>query len=52
MQKLILFYSFYASGRFAFEISFTNFLLFALPIGVVMLIICWLWLQLLYNRRE
>ncbi|CAF4352476.1 unnamed protein product [Rotaria socialis] len=43
---------FYSEGPHAFEISFTNFLLFALPIGVMMLIICWLWLQLLYNRRE
>ncbi|CAF1027076.1 unnamed protein product [Rotaria sp. Silwood1] len=42
----------YSKGSHAFEISFTNFLLFALPIGIIMLIICWLWLQLLYNHRE
>ncbi|CAF1309623.1 unnamed protein product [Adineta steineri] len=45
-------HDFYASGAHAFEISFTNFLLFAFPIGFVMLILCWLWLQLLYNHRE
>ncbi|CAF1290111.1 unnamed protein product [Rotaria sordida] len=43
---------YYGKGSHAFDISFTNFLLFALPIGVIMLVICWLWLQLLYNRKE
>jgi len=43
---------FYTEGHYVFEISFTNFLLFALPIGMIMLLICWLCLQLLYNRRE
>ena len=42
----------YASGPKAFQISFANFILFALPIGIVMLILCWLWLQILYNRKE
>ncbi|CAF1407806.1 unnamed protein product [Adineta ricciae] len=43
---------FYSKGQHAFEITFTNFLLFALPTGIIMLLCCWLWLQLIYNRRE
>ncbi|CAF1236384.1 unnamed protein product [Adineta ricciae] len=43
---------FYSKGQHAFEITFTNFLLFALPTGIIMLLCCWLWLQLLYNRQE
>ncbi|CAF3934021.1 unnamed protein product [Adineta steineri] len=35
-----------------FRINFLNFLLFALPVGVLMLVFCWLWLQLCYNRKE
>ncbi|CAF1431995.1 unnamed protein product [Adineta steineri] len=35
-----------------FRINFLNFLLFALPVGILMLIFCWLWLQLCYNRKE
>ncbi|CAF0815876.1 unnamed protein product [Rotaria sordida] len=35
-----------------FNINFLNFLLFALPVGIIMLILCWLWLQILYNRQE
>ena len=38
--------------QFEFEISFGNFSLYALPIGIVMLIFCWLLLQILYNRQE
>ncbi len=38
--------------QFEFEISFGNFILYALPMGLIMLIFCWLWLQILYNRRE
>ncbi|CAF5216237.1 unnamed protein product, partial [Rotaria magnacalcarata] len=34
----------------AFRVNFLNFLLFGLPVGVIMLILCWLWLQILYNR--
>ena len=44
--------SYYNIGPHAFQISFTNFLFFAFPVGVMLLITCWLWLQLLYNRRE
>ncbi|CAF3929882.1 unnamed protein product [Rotaria magnacalcarata] len=36
----------------AFRVNFLNFLLFGLPVGVIMLILCWLWLQILYNRTE
>ncbi|CAF1034449.1 unnamed protein product [Rotaria sordida] len=43
---------FYGSGSYVFKVSFANFFLFGLPIGVTMLIICWLWLQILYNRKE
>ena len=43
---------YYSEGPHAFQISFTNFLIFALPIGIVMLINCWLWLQFVYNRQE
>jgi di/tricarboxylate transporter len=35
-----------------FRINFLNFLLFALPVAVIMLVLCWLWLQLLYNPKE
>ncbi|CAF2628108.1 unnamed protein product [Rotaria sp. Silwood2] len=35
-----------------FNINFLNFLIFALPVGIIMLILCWLWLQILYNREE
>ncbi|CAF4424598.1 unnamed protein product [Rotaria sp. Silwood2] len=43
---------FYATGAHAFKITFSNFLLFGLPVGVIMLILCCLWLQILYNRRD
>ncbi|UJR27182.1 hypothetical protein I4U23_008478 [Adineta vaga] len=36
----------------AFRVNFLNFLLFALPVAIIMLILCWLWLQILYNRKE
>ncbi|CAF4968475.1 unnamed protein product, partial [Rotaria socialis] len=36
----------------AFRVNFLNFLLFGLPVGVIMLILCWLWLQILYNRIQ
>jgi len=35
-----------------FEISLGNFSLYALPMGVIMQIFCWFWLQILYNRQE
>ncbi|CAF1303583.1 unnamed protein product [Adineta steineri] len=35
-----------------FHINFLNFLLFALPVAVLMLIACWIWLQIFYNRKE
>ncbi|CAF3873070.1 unnamed protein product [Adineta steineri] len=38
--------------KFKFEISFGNFFLYALPIGLIMLMFCWLWLQILYNRKD
>ncbi|CAF1490892.1 unnamed protein product [Rotaria magnacalcarata] len=43
---------YYATGRHAFKITFSNFMLFGLPLGVIMLVLCWLWLQILYNRKE
>ncbi|CAF1207129.1 unnamed protein product [Adineta steineri] len=42
---------YYSSGGIIFQISFANFLLWGLPIGIVMLVLCWLWLQIVYNRR-
>jgi len=36
----------------AFRINFLNFLLFALPVALLMLVCCWLWLQLFYNTKE
>lgn len=35
-----------------FRINFLNFLCFALPVALLMLIFCWLWLQIFYNPRE
>ncbi|CAF0937900.1 unnamed protein product [Rotaria sp. Silwood1] len=35
-----------------FHVNFLNFLLFALPVGIIMLILCWLWLQILYSRQD
>jgi di/tricarboxylate transporter len=35
-----------------FEISFGNFFVYALPMGLIMLIFCWLSLQILYNPKE
>ncbi|CAF3396963.1 unnamed protein product [Rotaria socialis] len=43
---------YYATGKHAFKITFSNFMLFGLPLGVIMLVLCWLWLQILYNRKE
>ncbi|UJR22011.1 hypothetical protein I4U23_025078 [Adineta vaga] len=36
----------------AFRINFLNFLLFALPVALLMLVVCWLWLQIYYNTKE
>ncbi|CAF3546110.1 unnamed protein product [Rotaria sordida] len=36
----------------AFRISFLNFLLFAFPVALSMLVLCWLWLQIYYNFKE
>ena len=36
----------------AFHVNFLNFLLFALPVALIMLVLCWLWLQILYNGKE
>ncbi|CAF1592513.1 unnamed protein product, partial [Adineta ricciae] len=36
----------------AFRINFLNFLLFALPVALLMLVLCWLWLQIQYNAKE
>ncbi|CAF2577644.1 unnamed protein product [Rotaria sp. Silwood2] len=36
----------------AFRINFLNFLLFALPVALLMLVLCWLWLQIYYNFKE
>ncbi|CAF1545528.1 unnamed protein product, partial [Adineta steineri] len=36
----------------AFRINFLNFLLFALPVALLMLVICWLWLQIYFNTKE
>ncbi|CAF3438039.1 unnamed protein product [Rotaria socialis] len=36
----------------AFRINFLNFLLFALPVALLMLVLCWLWLQIFYNFKE
>lgn len=35
-----------------FRITFVNFLLLALPVAVIMLVLCWLWLQIFFNRKE
>ncbi|CAF0755169.1 unnamed protein product [Adineta ricciae] len=35
-----------------FRVQFLDFLLYALPVSAIMLIFCWLWLQIYYNRRE
>ncbi|CAF1074317.1 unnamed protein product [Rotaria sordida] len=35
-----------------FRVNFLNFLLFALPTGILMLVVCWIWLQLCYNKKE
>ncbi|CAF2116892.1 unnamed protein product [Rotaria magnacalcarata] len=39
-------------GGTGFRINFLNFLLFALPVGILMLILCWFWLQWCYNKQE
>lgn len=39
-------------GSTGLRINFLNFLLFALPVGVLMLILCWIWLQWCYNKQE
>jgi solute carrier family 13 (sodium-dependent dicarboxylate transporter), member 2/3/5 len=44
-------YRYYSSGSTILQISFANFLLFAMPIGLIMLVLCWFWLQILYNRK-
>ena len=49
---LFLFRMYENNKNFTFEISFGNFIFYALPIGLIMLIFCWLWLQILYNRQE
>lgn len=36
----------------AFRINFLNFLLFALPVALLMLVLCWVWLQIQYNFTE
>ncbi|CAF3538017.1 unnamed protein product [Rotaria sp. Silwood1] len=36
----------------AFRINFLNFLLFAFPVALLMLVSCWLWLQVFYNFKE
>lgn len=36
----------------AFRLNFLNFFLFGLPVAVIMLILCWVWLQLFFNRHE
>ncbi|CAF4156283.1 unnamed protein product [Rotaria magnacalcarata] len=43
---------YYESESYALKVSFANFFLFGLPIGFIMLIVCWLWLQILYNRKD
>ncbi|UJR20089.1 hypothetical protein I4U23_023221 [Adineta vaga] len=35
-----------------FRINFLDFLLFAFPTAFLMLVLCWLWLQITYNRKE
>ena len=35
-----------------FRINFLNFLLLSLPAALIMLILCWVWLQVSYNRKE
>ncbi|CAF4098180.1 unnamed protein product, partial [Adineta steineri] len=42
---------YYSSGSIILQISFANFLLWGLPIGTIMLVLCWLWLQIVYNRK-
>ncbi|CAF1634123.1 unnamed protein product, partial [Adineta ricciae] len=42
---------YYASGNIRLQISFANFLLYGLPIGMIMLVLGWLWLEILYNRK-
>ncbi|CAM4983735.1 unnamed protein product [Rotaria socialis] len=39
-------------GGTGFRINFLNFLFFALPVGILMLILCWFWLQWCYNKQE
>ncbi|CAF1269355.1 unnamed protein product [Adineta ricciae] len=43
---------YYASGNIRLQISFANFLLYGLPIGMIMLVLGWLWLEILYNRKS
>ncbi|CAF4966390.1 unnamed protein product, partial [Rotaria socialis] len=38
---------FYSNGSTAFEVSFANFTLFAFPMSLVLIVLCWFWLQLL-----
>ncbi|CAF4515597.1 unnamed protein product, partial [Rotaria magnacalcarata] len=38
-------------GGTAFRINFLNFLHFALPVGILILILCWFWLQRCYNKQ-
>ncbi|CAF0991701.1 unnamed protein product [Didymodactylos carnosus] len=45
----------FADDRYSgtdFKITFQNFLSFALPAAVIMLVFCWMWLQLLFNTKE
>ncbi|CAF2044398.1 unnamed protein product [Rotaria magnacalcarata] len=38
---------FYSNGSTAFEVSFANFTLFAFPMSLILIVLCWFWLQLL-----
>jgi hypothetical protein len=50
---LLIFFCFCSQYKnTAFRISFLNFLLFAFPVAFLMLILCWLWLQIFYNAKE